>query len=109
MAAPVRSVGRLVIIWSFSTGRSQRLAWLDTFANLFLMKYFYIPHVHRWLLAIGLVHTPATRNPSLPQFLLLAIVKTILSTVDSTQMMQYNVGILVDRNIVEFRSHRKVV
>ena len=73
------------------------------------MKYFYIPRVHRWLLAIGLVHTPATRNPSLLQFLLLAIVKTILSTVDSIQMMQYNVGILVDRNIGEFRSHRKVV
>ena len=52
------------------------------FLKSFADEIFSYPHVHRWLLAIGLVNTPETRNPSqLPQFLLLAIVPTILSTV----------------------------
>ena len=63
-------------------------------SQIFPDEIFLYPRVHRWVLAIGLVHTPETRNPSLPQFLLEVIVATILSTLD-IQMMQYNVGLLL--------------
>ena len=61
---------------------------LAIISQIFPDEIFLYPHVHRWLLAIGLVHTPVTRNPSqLPQFLLLAIVPTILSTVSTDDPM----------------------